>query len=81
MVIHAIYENGVFRPVDAVELPDNTQVELEIHSLSTTKAPQPGTLPLVNLAAIAHQLPENPDLPTDLGTQHDHYLYGLPKQT
>jgi predicted DNA-binding antitoxin AbrB/MazE fold protein len=27
--IHAIYENGVFRPVDAVELPENCKVEFE----------------------------------------------------
>jgi len=27
--IHAIYENGVFRPVDPVELPDNCEVEFE----------------------------------------------------
>ena len=27
--IHAVYENGVFRPVDAVELPDRCHVEFE----------------------------------------------------
>ena len=27
--IHAIYENGVFRPVDPVDLPDKTSVEFE----------------------------------------------------
>ena len=29
-IVHAIYENGVFRPVEPVELPDNTPVELEL---------------------------------------------------
>ena len=28
--VNAIYENGVFRPVEPVELPDNTPVELEL---------------------------------------------------
>lgn len=27
--IHAVYEHGVFRPLDAVELPERTQVEFE----------------------------------------------------
>ncbi|MGO8745964.1 MAG: antitoxin AF2212-like protein [Thermoguttaceae bacterium] len=29
-IVRAINENGVFRPVEAVELPDNTAVELEL---------------------------------------------------
>ena len=28
--IHAIYENGVFRPIEALDLPDHCQVEFEI---------------------------------------------------
>ena len=27
--VHAIYENGVFRPVEPVDLPDKTPVEFE----------------------------------------------------
>ncbi len=27
--VHAVYENGVFRPLDAVELPERTEVEFE----------------------------------------------------
>lgn len=27
--IHAVYESGVFRPLEAVELPDRTEVEFE----------------------------------------------------
>lgn len=27
--IHAIYESGVFRPVEKVELPERTEVEFE----------------------------------------------------
>ena len=27
--VHAIYEHGVFRPVEPVNLPDNTPVEFE----------------------------------------------------
>ena len=28
-VVHAIYEKGVFRPVQPVELPENCEVEFE----------------------------------------------------
>ena len=27
--IHAVYEHGVFRPLDTVELPEQTEVEFE----------------------------------------------------
>jgi len=28
--VHAIYEKGVFRPVEPVDLPENTAVDLEL---------------------------------------------------
>lgn len=34
--IHAIYENGVFRPVEPVELPEHTPVEFEPRVVSQT---------------------------------------------
>ena len=33
--IHAIYENGVFRPVEPVDLPDQCEVEVEIRTINT----------------------------------------------
>ena len=33
-IIHAIYENGVFRPIEAVDLPEKAQVTLEVRTLS-----------------------------------------------
>ena len=80
MVVRAIYENGVFRPVSAVELPENTQVELEVHGLPSAEPCPEGSLPLANLAAIAGRYPENPELPADLAANHDQYLYGPSKQ-
>jgi predicted DNA-binding antitoxin AbrB/MazE fold protein len=29
MTVHAIYENGIFRPTEHVDLPDKTPVEFE----------------------------------------------------
>jgi predicted DNA-binding antitoxin AbrB/MazE fold protein len=34
--IHAIYPNGVFRPVEPVDLPEQTPVEFEVRVLPQT---------------------------------------------
>jgi len=34
MTIHAVYENGVFRPTQKVDLPDPCEVEVEVRKLS-----------------------------------------------
>jgi predicted DNA-binding antitoxin AbrB/MazE fold protein len=31
--IHAIYENGVFRPIDPVDLPERCEVEVEVRQV------------------------------------------------
>ena len=35
--IHAIYENGVFRPVQPVSLPERCEVEVEIHAVKADR--------------------------------------------
>lgn len=80
MVIHAIYENGVFRPVHPVELPENCEVDLTIAQSHVKPGDASSTRPLSGLAGLAGVHPENPDLPSDLAQQHDHYLYGTSKQ-
>jgi predicted DNA-binding antitoxin AbrB/MazE fold protein len=79
MTIHAIYENGVFRPLEPVDLPDNTAVE--ISGVNVLEKPsEPHHRPLMRLVEIAQRYPRNPDAPTDGAAQHDHYLYGTPKR-
>jgi predicted DNA-binding antitoxin AbrB/MazE fold protein len=34
MTIHAVYENGVFRPTQQVDLPDACEVEVEIRQIN-----------------------------------------------
>ncbi len=80
MVIHAVYENGVFRPTHPVSLPASCAVALVVHQESATNSKSEESEPLSKLAAIATAHPVNPDLPTDLASQHDHYLYGTPKR-
>lgn len=74
--LHAVYENGIFRPIEPVNLPDACEVEIQVESRRTTQ--QRSTL--ARLAEIGRRFPTNPELPEDLAAQHDHYLYGLPKQ-
>ena len=38
--IHAVFEGGVFRPTQPVDLPDNTPVEFEIRLVEPTVAGQ-----------------------------------------
>jgi len=33
MTIHAIYENGVFRPTEKVDIPDLCQVEIDVRRI------------------------------------------------
>ena len=35
--IEAIYENGVFRPLEAVDLPENSVIELALHLREDTE--------------------------------------------
>lgn len=74
--LHAIYENGIFRPIEPVDLPEACEVEIKVQFPKTIS--QRPTL--TRLAAIGRRFPTNPELPEDLASQHDHYLYGLPKQ-
>jgi predicted DNA-binding antitoxin AbrB/MazE fold protein len=39
VTIHAIYENGVFRPTEKVELPERCEVEVEIRRVDEPKVP------------------------------------------
>jgi predicted DNA-binding antitoxin AbrB/MazE fold protein len=76
MTIHAIYENGVFRPLEAVELPDKSEVEISVRSAKSCS----DKTTLQKLAEIAAQFPDDPTTPTDLSMNLDHYLYGMPKR-
>jgi predicted DNA-binding antitoxin AbrB/MazE fold protein len=79
MTITAVYENGVFRPLEPVDLPDKTTVEI-VHLSVLEKPTEKDDYPLMRLVEIAKQFPGDPDRPADFAAQHDHYLYGTPKR-
>jgi hypothetical protein len=70
--VKAHFDGKVLIPAEPVNLPANCAVELEVRPVSEK--------PLATLAAQLEQLPDNADWPEDGASQHDHYLYGTPKQ-
>jgi len=71
--VEAIYEKGVFRPVEKVELAEGERVKITVE---VTVKPKEEKDPAETI----------PDLAIDMGISDfalniDHYLYGLPKQS
>ncbi|MBM4126434.1 MAG: DUF104 domain-containing protein [Nitrospira sp.] len=59
-VIHAIYENGVFKPVGKVDLREHQQVELVLSEKSSATQRTQGILKGLDDAAI-HDIALSPD--------------------
>ncbi|MDQ3220122.1 MAG: antitoxin family protein [Acidobacteriota bacterium] len=68
-IVEAIYENGVLRPIQKVDLEEGEKVEIIIN-LSLEKDPAETIPDLAIDTGIS-----------DFATNIDHYLYGLPKQS
>lgn len=68
--IHAIYENGVFRPTEPVDLPDHTPVEFELR-IKEPPAPVKVSEGLAKIYAILGERYETGE--SDLAVQHDEY--------
>jgi hypothetical protein len=73
-VLRAHFDGKVLVPTQPVDLPIGQELELQVTRVEPASQP---TL-LQKLAKLSHELPSNPDAPTDAAAQHDHYLYGLP---
>ena len=52
IIIHAIYENGVFRPIEAVEIPDKAEVEVEVRLVKESPAAPPMSEGLARIYSI-----------------------------
>jgi hypothetical protein len=77
MTITAQFDGRVFVPDGPVDLPAGHRVRIVV---DPETAPPASTPPLAGLVAELNQILENPDWPADGAAQHDHYLYGTPKQ-
>ena len=81
--IDAIYDQGVFRPVAPLALPEGARVHLRIEEDNRTEESQAkqaeGELPTL-LERMKDFVGVIDDLPEDSSTNLDHYLYGRPKR-
>ncbi len=71
--IEAIYEKGVFRPVEKIELTEGERVKITVEITVKTEVEKDPAETI-------------PDMAIDMGISDfalniDHYLYGLPKQS
>jgi predicted DNA-binding antitoxin AbrB/MazE fold protein len=80
--LKAVYENGVFRPLEPVRLREHQEVTL---ALDTTEDESSAAVdkPIWQVAEdLVCDIPQDVlnSIPTDGAAQHDHYLYAAPKR-
>jgi predicted DNA-binding antitoxin AbrB/MazE fold protein len=81
--IEAIFDQGVFRPVAPLALPEGTRVRLSVEEANG--AEQPAAQPADNeLPTLLERMKDFVgtvhNLPPDASVNLDHYLYGTPKR-
>jgi predicted DNA-binding antitoxin AbrB/MazE fold protein len=77
-VIEAIFKDGQVRPLEPIDLPDETRLRIiveEEDEAGGRAAASNGGDPLATIYEIAEEAG-----PADLSVNLDHYLYGLPKR-
>lgn len=65
--IHAIFENGVFRPIQPVCLPERCEVEVEIHAINAERQ-QPSLDDVYAILGRRHSSGEH-----DVAARHDEH--------
>lgn len=65
--IHAIYEDGVFRPIQPVDLPDRCEVEVEIRAVKSEQQ-QPSLDDVYAILGRRHSSGES-----DVAARHDEH--------
>jgi predicted DNA-binding antitoxin AbrB/MazE fold protein len=70
VTVKAIYQNGVFRPTEPVDLEEHTEVEVLIPEPSSPDAEDP-----TGWKAAEALIGFIEDAPTDMAENHDQYLY------
>lgn len=75
MTVRAIVENGVIKLPADVNLPDGTEVAIQVGPLPERASDNEQIDPADRLSDEAVDFGIS-----DLATQHDHYAYGTPKR-
>ena len=72
--VKAVYQNGVFKPKEPLDLKDQTEVEVLIPSSSLPDDDPTGWKTAARLIGFIQ------DAPPDMAERHDQYLYDRPRQ-
>jgi len=78
--LKAVYEHGVFRPLEPVRLEEHQEVTLVLETAEDEAAE---TKPIWEVAEdLVREIPTAAldSVPVDGAARHDHYLYGAPKR-
>ena len=73
--VKAIYENGVFKPKEPVQLEERTEVEVLIPTTTPADDDDP-----TGWKAAEELIGFIKDAPPDMAENHDFYLYGRPRR-
>jgi hypothetical protein len=74
--VKAVYEDGVFKPKEPVQLAEHAEVEV----LIPTPPPPPAPDDPSGWKAIDQMIGFIKDAPPDMAENHDHYLYDWPRK-
>jgi predicted DNA-binding antitoxin AbrB/MazE fold protein len=80
--LKAVYEHGVFRPLEPVRLEEHQEVILVLET-AEDEVDAAETKPIWEVAEdLVRDIPTAAldSVPVDGAAQHDHYLYGAPKR-
>ena len=75
--VKAVYENGVFRPVNPIDLPEGTPVEFTLTMEDGLPDAAATAAAMARIAALPHEGDASDQFVSE---NHDHYLYGAPKR-
>jgi len=89
--INVHFDGKVLVPDEPIDLPIGSAFVAKLESIVPAErasrasecpisAEQAAANPLLRLARLAYEFPDDPDAPTDGAAQVDHYLYGSPKR-
>ena len=81
--LKAVYEHGVFRPLEPVRLEEHQEVTLVLETTTDAASGAAEEKPIWEVAAdLVRDIPDDvlSTLPTDGAARHDRYLYAAPKR-
>ena len=73
IAVKAIYEDGVFKPTEPVQLQERTEVEVLVPTSAPSEDDPTGWAAAQALIGFID------DAPADMAEHHDDYLYGRPR--